>query len=64
MTDLRKKLRARVLEYNDATVEDKDKIDMQLACDSTEDYILPWEIREDGMKCSIINQSTSPTSPI
>ncbi|KAL0148377.1 hypothetical protein M9458_056277, partial [Cirrhinus mrigala] len=38
--DLKKKLREKILQYNSA---EEDKIDEELACSLTEDYILPWE---------------------
>lgn len=49
MTELKKKLREKVLQYN--TVVEGDPIDEELACSLTEGYILPWERHEDGMIC-------------
>ncbi|KAL0151709.1 hypothetical protein M9458_053008, partial [Cirrhinus mrigala] len=43
--DLKKKLREKILQYNSA---EEDKIDEELACSLTEDYILPWERLGDG----------------
>ncbi|KAF4114296.1 uncharacterized protein LOC131538801 [Onychostoma macrolepis] len=43
--DLKKKLREKILQYNST---EEDKIDEELACSLTEDYILPWERLEDG----------------
>ena len=47
MTELKKKLREKVLQYN--TVVEGDPIDEELACSLTEGYILPWERHGDGM---------------
>ncbi len=49
MTELKKKLREKVLQYN--TVVEGDPIDEELACSLTEGYILPWERHKDGMIC-------------
>ncbi|XP_051992989.1 uncharacterized protein LOC127651276 isoform X1 [Xyrauchen texanus] len=58
MTELKKKLREKVLQYN--TVVEGDLIDEELACSLTEGYILPWERHEDGstfrLKRSIFDQ--------
>ncbi|XDV26737.1 hypothetical protein PO909_030372 [Leuciscus waleckii] len=58
MTELKKKLREKVLQYN--TVVEGDLIDVELACSLTEGYILPWERHEDGntfrLKRSIFDQ--------
>lgn len=43
--DLKNKLREKILQYNSA---EKDRIDEELACSLTEDYILPWERLRDG----------------
>ncbi|RXN13571.1 hypothetical protein ROHU_009610 [Labeo rohita] len=58
MTELKKKLREKVLQYN--TVVEGDPIDEELACSLTEGYILPWERHKDGntfrLKRSIFDQ--------
>nr|XP_055049620.1 uncharacterized protein LOC129435199 [Misgurnus anguillicaudatus] len=55
--DLKKKLREKILQYNST---EEDKIDEELACSLTEDYILPWERLEDGhsfrLKWSVFDQ--------
>ncbi|KAL7396953.1 hypothetical protein ABVT39_014237 [Epinephelus coioides] len=45
MTELKKKLREEVLQYN--TIVKEDHIDEELVCSLTEDYILPWERHGD-----------------
>ncbi|KAI9517930.1 hypothetical protein NQZ68_001099 [Dissostichus eleginoides] len=46
LTELKKKLRERILQYNtiDACTE---KIDTEAACNLSEDVILPWEVQGD-----------------
>jgi len=49
--DLKKKQREKTLQYNSA---EEDKIDEELACSLTEDYILPWERLGDGMVACLV----------
>lgn len=49
--DLKKKLREKILQYNSA---EEDKIDEELACSLTEDYILPWERLGDGRVACLV----------
>ncbi|TKS91148.1 hypothetical protein D9C73_025282 [Collichthys lucidus] len=45
LTESKKKLRERIMQYNDAAAE---KIDIDAACSLTEDVILPWDVQGDG----------------
>lgn len=47
MTELKKKLREKVLQYN--TLVEEGQIDVELACSLTDGYILPWEGQHEGM---------------
>ncbi|KAL1252693.1 hypothetical protein QQF64_017386 [Cirrhinus molitorella] len=49
--DLKKKLREKILQYNSA---EEDKIDEEMACSLTEDYILPWERLGDAVIASVL----------
>ncbi|KAK0130664.1 hypothetical protein N1851_034858 [Merluccius polli] len=59
MTELKGKLRQRVVQYN-ALVEENG-IDVELACSLTDGYILPWEGQDEGntfrLKRSVFDQS-------
>lgn len=58
MTELKRKLREQVLQYN-ALVEEG-RIDVELACSLTDGYILPWEGQHEGdtfrLKRSVFDQ--------
>lgn len=45
LTESKKKLRERIMQYNDAAAE---KIDIDAACSLSEDVILPWDVQGDG----------------
>ncbi|KAE8300818.1 hypothetical protein D5F01_LYC00965 [Larimichthys crocea] len=44
LTESKKKLRERIMQYNDAAAE---KIDIDAACSLSEDVILPWDVQGD-----------------
>lgn len=46
LTELKTKLREKVLKYNDS---EEEKIDADLACNLSQDYILPWQRHGEGM---------------
>ncbi|KAI9523929.1 hypothetical protein NQZ68_022562, partial [Dissostichus eleginoides] len=58
MTELKKKLREKVVQYNTGVQEEP--IDEELACSLTEGYILPWERHGNGntfrLKRSVFDQ--------
>ncbi|KAI9518050.1 hypothetical protein NQZ68_041540, partial [Dissostichus eleginoides] len=58
MTELKKKLREKVVQYNTGVQEEP--IDEELACSLTEGYILPWKRHRNGntfrLKRSVFDQ--------